>query len=117
MYRRLTYLASKALALSICLVVSVVASSAQTPDVIKSRFDAYQQLNFQEKIFVHINKSSYLAGETIWFKLYCVDGSTNKPINISKVAYVELLDNNRSALLQAKIELRNGIGSGSFAVP
>lgn len=117
MQRRSTYLKIKAMACSICLLACVIAASAQTPDVIKGKFNAWQKRNLQEKLFVHINKGTYLAGEIIWFKVYCVDGSNNKLLDISKVAYVELLDNSRSALLQAKVELKNGMGTGCFVIP
>ncbi len=77
----------------------------------------YGQNNFQEKIFVHTDKSFYVCGEIMWFKLYNTDAFLNKPATISKVAYVELLSNDHKPVLQAKIELNEGTGSGSFMLP
>jgi len=84
---------------------------------IPGKFDNYRQQVLQEKIYVHTDKVFYLAGEIIWFKIYCVEGTFHKPLNISKVAYVELLDNENKPALQAKIELKNGSGNGSLYLP
>lgn len=72
---------------------------------------------FREKLFVHTDKESYLAGEIIWFKAYCADAYSSMPLNISKVAYVELLSRDNEPVLQAKIALNEDGGSGSFYLP
>lgn len=72
---------------------------------------------FQEKIFVHTDKEHYLTGELLWFKIYNVDASTNLPADLSKVAYVEVLDYTNQPIVQAKISLKNGKGSGSVYIP
>jgi len=92
-------------------------SSAQTINQIQSSFDNYNKYAVQEKIYAHTDKGSYMTGELIWFKLYVVDGSTNRPLNLSKVAYVDVLDNSQLAIIQTKIELKNGVGSGSIYIP
>ncbi|HVW12974.1 MAG TPA: hypothetical protein VHB54_04080 [Mucilaginibacter sp.] len=94
-----------------------LTSNAQTLSDVQSSFNNYQQSAIQEKLFVHTDKGAYLTGEIIWFKLYLVDANAHKPLNLSKVAYVEVLDNNQNPVIQAKIELRNGMGSGSVYIP
>ncbi len=47
---------------------------------IEDQFLSYQSKNFQEKLFVHTDKNFYLAGEILWFKIYAVDITNNKPI-------------------------------------
>jgi hypothetical protein len=80
-------------------------------------FNQYHQNSIKEKIFVHTDKSFYVAGEIAWFKLYSVDASNHKPLELSKVAYVEILDSANKHLLQAKIALNNAEGNGSFYLP
>lgn len=97
-----------------------VAAFAQTPvEELQKQFAVYQQHAVQEKLFVHTDKSFYLTGETIWFKIYNVDAGSHKASAISKVAYVEILNNEGRAVLQAKIGLseNNGNGNGSFLLP
>ncbi|HSB93114.1 MAG TPA: hypothetical protein VLC28_08360 [Flavitalea sp.] len=73
--------------------------------------------NRGERLFVHIDKTQYLAGEISWFKVYLVDAISHKSSGISKVAYVEILDNANNAVLQGKIAMEHGTGTGSFVIP
>jgi hypothetical protein len=79
--------------------------------------DAYRSKHIQEKIFVHTDKEFYLAGEICWFKFYMVDANGNRPLDLSKVAYLELMDRDNRPVLQSKIGLRNGHGDGSVYLP
>jgi hypothetical protein len=98
-------------------IIGSFSCSAQTLNEIQTSFNSFRQQALQEKIFVHTDKGAYLTGEILWFKLYVVDGSYNKPLNLSKVAYVELLDESNNPVMQAKVELHNGHGSGSLYIP
>ncbi|MCR8561627.1 hypothetical protein KXD93_28490 [Mucilaginibacter sp. BJC16-A38] len=84
---------------------------------IQNSFNLYRQSAIQEKVFVHTDKSTYLAGEIMWFKIFCVDAATHKPLNLSKVVYVEVLDNTQNPIVQAKINIKNGVGDGSLYIP
>jgi hypothetical protein len=99
------------------LLITIADGRAQVLNKLQNSFSAYQEYNLQEKVYVHINKGFYVTGEILWFKIYDVDGSTNKMLDMSKVAYVELLDNNHVAVMQTKIGLNQGKGSGSLFIP
>ncbi|MFN8348155.1 MAG: hypothetical protein U0X91_24350 [Spirosomataceae bacterium] len=77
----------------------------------------FNQRTVQEKIFVHLDRPLYLVGETVWFKAYCTDASLHRPLDMSKVAYLEVLDKDRNAVLQTKISLEGGKGFGSLFIP
>ncbi len=96
---------------------SITFSQSNTLNSIQSEFKKYGEEHLQEKLFVHTDKNFYLAGEIVWFKLYDVDGTFHKPLNISKVSYVEILDNENKPALQSKIELKDGMGTGSMFLP
>src|SRR5581483_219697 len=82
-----------------------------------ARFIRYAKENRQEKVFVHTDKSFYLAGEILWFKVYDVDGNQHLPSVQSKVAYIEMLDKENKPVMQAKIPLQTGKGNGSLYLP
>jgi hypothetical protein len=84
---------------------------------IRTAFNQYHQNTIKEKVFVHTDKNIYVTGEIAWFKLYVVDASDNKPLDLSKVAYVEILDSANKQMLRAKIALNNAEGNGSFYLP
>ncbi|HEX8060229.1 MAG TPA: hypothetical protein VF473_04800 [Cyclobacteriaceae bacterium] len=94
-------------------------SQAQTfpDDSITKKFDAWRKQALQEKVFVRTDRGGYITGELMWFKVYCVDGYKSQPLDISKVVYVELLGEANEVVLQRKIEMKEGVGSGSMFVP
>ena len=102
--------------LLLCITAGYSQAPAALPDV-QNSFDRYNSNTLQEKLYVHTDKNTYIAGELIWFKLYYVDGINHKPVDLSRVSYVEVLDNNQNAVMQAKIALNNGAGSGSLFIP
>ncbi len=95
--------------------VNLIAQNNET--VILRQFDSYRKSALQEKMFVHTDKEYYLAGEICWFKIYLVDAAFHKPLDISKVAYAELLDDTNKPVVQAKIALEKGDGNGSLYMP
>ena len=78
---------------------------------IEQRFEKFSDYSLPEKIYLHTDKTFYLAGEIIWFKIYYVDGIKHQPLDLSKVVYVELVDRNNKPVLQAKIALTGKGGS------
>ena len=101
------------------LVVGFIPARAQSPaaDSLESKFNRYQAASVQEKLFVHVDKTFYLAGEIVWFKTYAVDARSNTPFSPSDIAYIELLDGDQKAVIQTKVGLNNGSGDGSFRIP
>src|SRR5579863_1466201 len=99
-------------------LIGFLPVSAQTgvTDSLSAKFRRYQSASVQEKLFVHVDKTFYLAGEIIWFKAYDVDARLNTPMALSGIAYVEVLDKDQHAILQEKIEMNNGSGDGSFRI-
>lgn len=86
-------------------------------DTLTEKFKNYRSQALQEKIYAHVDRTSYLTGETLWFSLYYLDASIHHSLGISKVAYVEIVDKNNDSVVQAKVELKNGKGSGSLFIP
>jgi hypothetical protein len=108
---------SKLLLLMLVSLLFFYDSQAQVIQDVQNSFNLYKQSALQEKIFVHTDKDTYLPGELIWFKVYCVDGNDHKPLSLSKIVYVDLLDVNQNPIIQAKVALANGMGNGSIYIP
>lgn len=70
-----------------------------------------------EKLFVHVDKTFYVPGEIIWFKIYAVDGIRMAPMDLSKVVYCELLTDDHKPVMQVKIAMNEATGNGSFQIP
>lgn len=100
-------------------VLSRFSLSAQTNSLNEMLTDyaSYNQSHLREKIYVHTDRSYYLCGEILWFKTYLVNAADNYPLSVSKVVYVEVLNKSHQPVLQAKITIKEGTGSGSFDLP
>ena len=105
-------------------LISVLTTGLLTQSVaqeihmqIQQKFSEYAVSHLQEKLFLHTDREVYVAGETLWFKAYAVDGTFHKPLRMSKVLYLELIDQNKKSVVQKKIDLVNGKASGSILIP
>ncbi|GAB0157631.1 Plug domain-containing protein [Chryseobacterium sp. Alg-005] len=75
----------------------------------------FEQKYPQEKIHLLFNKSSYVAGENLWFKSFVFDGYNRS--TVSSNLFVELYDRNKTQISKAIFPLYNGEGSGSLSLP
>ncbi|OQP50845.1 hypothetical protein A4H97_03190 [Niastella yeongjuensis] len=106
------------LLLLIVLLLFKKLTYAQGPlAVVPAQYKQYCNNMHPEKMYVHTDKNFYLAGELLWFKIYNVDGALYQPADLSKIAYVEILDKDNKPVMQTKIPLTKGKGNGSFFLP
>ncbi|MCC3154102.1 hypothetical protein Q3A66_14340 [Hymenobacter sp. BT770] len=93
------------------------AAQADAAGSLAGKLTAYQQRGPHEKLFLHLDRPVYLSGETMWFKVYAVEGTYSRTLALSSVAYVEVLDAEHQPVLQTKVALKNASGQGSFLLP
>lgn len=93
------------------LLLSHVASSDSYPNG-KIPLDIEE-----ENVIAHCDNNFYICGQIIWFKLYVTEPQSYKLQSLSKTGYAELTGPDGMTVLQAKIELQNGMGAGSFLIP
>lgn len=74
-------------------------------------------ISTSETIYFHLNATSFVSGETLFYKLYCLNPLNFKESKVSKVAYLELIGANNQLLFKHKLFLNNGIGQGDFFIP
>ena len=73
------------------------------------------QEELYERVYVHTDKTCYLAGEEVWLKFYTID-THFRPSSFSKVGYIEISNTERPKA-QLKLALDNGSGSGKVKIP
>jgi hypothetical protein len=105
--------------LLLCLATQPMRSLAQEsmPAAVKNDLAQYHTQRLEEKLYVHTDKDCYLAGEICWFKLNVLDAGQHRPLDISKIAYIEWLDKDNHPVLQTKVGLSQGHGDGSLYLP
>jgi hypothetical protein len=104
---------------TLLLLINPLNINGQVKDIIQTQdeIENYNSQHLPEKLYAHTDKSVYLSNDICWFKIYSLEGFFHQPLNLSKVAYVELLDANNQPVIQEKIGLKNGSGNGSFQFP
>ena len=75
-----------------------------------------QVLRAQERVYVSTDKELYLAGESIWCSVFCIDESTSKYSQFSSVAYLEF-HSKRGMEALIKVAMADGRGCGRLQVP
>ncbi|QOG02755.1 hypothetical protein [Flavobacterium sp. MDT1-60] len=70
-----------------------------------------------ENIFVHLNTTTLVAGETLHCKFYCLNPSNNNLSDISKIAHVKIVNEENQVVLMNKIHLDKATGQGDFFIP
>lgn len=78
---------------------------------------AQQTISLDETVYLHSNASSFVTGETLLYKVYCLKSSNKTSSSISKIAYVELVDDNKKSVFKTKIALENSVGQGDYFIP
>ena len=111
------YLPHIIFALAIFLTQKNLLAQNNELSSIQSSIESYNSKHLPEKIYLHTDKSVYLNNEICWFKIYDMDGFFHTPLTLNKVAYIELLDENKKAVLQEKVGLKNATGNGSLQLP
>jgi hypothetical protein len=68
----------------------------------------------QEKVHLHLDKPYYAVGENIWIKAYVVTAEKNEPSLLSKVLYVELINEKNEVKKNLKLAIENGTADGNI---
>lgn len=70
----------------------------------------------QEKVYLHMDNTSYFVGDTIWFAAYTRQTNDNMPSQISGVLYVELYNQDGYLVERKLLEMTNGRGYANFVL-
>lgn len=88
---------------------------AQSLDQVIEPLDSVSRKYPVEKVHLHLDKTNYSFGEMIWFKAYVTDES-NLPSMLSRILYVDLVDQELSVVSSLKLSVTAGLTSGNILV-
>lgn len=102
------------------LLITVAFSCQQI--VFAQKNNSVSELNevdkkINESIYVSTNANSFLTGETLHYKIFCIDKSAKTASVFSKIAYVQLVDNTKKTVFTHKLFLDKATGNGDFFIP
>ncbi|WP_298510719.1 Plug domain-containing protein [uncultured Kordia sp.] len=87
---------------------------AQTNVTIRKQYQEYFKASHEETIHIHLNKTSFLVGEEIWFKGYVFDKKDEGISKASTNLYVGLYDEDGKQITKKLIHIRNGLANGNL---
>lgn len=105
---------------AVLCVAAIFAFVRADDDPIKkivTQLSKWTDNNPQEKVYLHMDKPYYAAGEDIWFKAYVTIGVNHQLSALSSVLNVELIDGRDSIKRAIKLPVQNGVTWGDFALP
>ena len=101
------------------LNISIFANAQQMlmPYAIQDSIFKQLELFPQEKVHLHTDRSTYVHGEKVWFKVYLVDALTNRLPSKSQYVYVELINASDSLLQRVLVSAdENGLFHGHITL-
>lgn len=81
-----------------------VSAQPMAPDSLEKRFTYYGSYCSPEKLYLHLDRTYYLAGEKIWFMGYLENASQISQLPTSNYIYVELLGSKGVSVQRVKIK-------------
>lgn len=76
----------------------------------------YGQTDVRESVYLHLNSTFLLTGETLYLSAYVTSQATGLPSDLSKILYVEMVDQENKPVFQKKVLLQDGRGYADFFV-
>ncbi|MVT09185.1 MG2 domain-containing protein [Chitinophaga tropicalis] len=84
-------------------------------DKITQALEQYSKRFPQEKVYLHLDKDYYAAGETMWFKAYVL--LQGQPSLSATNLYVELVDKTGNVVMKKLVSVSGATGAGAFELP
>ncbi len=94
---------------------SFLFSSFLFAQPIENKLSVWAKSNPVEKLYLHLDRENYLAGQSIWFKAYFI--SELIPSNYSTTLYVELLNAESAVVLRGIFPVSYGTTYGQLDLP
>ncbi len=83
-------------------------------DRIRDALHKFTSLYPQKKVYLHIDKKEFIAGEVIWIKAYLVDGLDHLPDTMTTNLYIELISPFQTRVEIKRIQMFDGFGIGDI---
>ncbi|MBQ6800497.1 MAG: hypothetical protein IJP08_05260, partial [Bacteroidaceae bacterium] len=97
-----------------CLLPLSLFAQTDTPHQLRlqefvQNIRSFNRLYPQEKVWLHCDNTAYFQGDTIWFAAYVTSAETLRPAeDLSKVLYVELLNEVGEVVSTQRLPIENG---------
>ncbi len=91
------------------------SQSKTTSLELQNKYSNYNNYS-SESVFLHLNKTTFLKGEKIWFTAYLYNAKNGLPFKKAKNLYCGLYDSEGKQLIKSLFEISDGIARGNFGI-
>ncbi|MVN21215.1 TonB-dependent receptor plug domain-containing protein [Mucilaginibacter arboris] len=108
--------------LTICLLLlatGILGFAVQQDDPLKKILTQLQKFNDDsptEKVYLQLDKPYYAIGDLIYFKAYTTIGGKHQPSGLSKILYVDLINEKDSVKQSLRLPMAAGLSWGNFTL-
>ncbi len=80
-----------------------------------SRFvAALDNIKPRQKVYLHLDKDEYYAGDRIWYKAYVISAQDHKPDTLENTLYVEIISSDNQLLSRKTLFVEQGYAHGDL---
>ena len=81
-----------------------------------TQLEKFRKDYIQEKVHIHFDKPYYAIGDNIWFKAYVVEAENHQLSGLSRILYVDLINDKDSIKQSLRLPLIEGLAWGDFTL-
>lgn len=104
------------LAVWLCLAVSPILAQHGAARMVQEGLDSLRKYAPLERIHIQLDKANYVLGDTVWYKVFVLDGTTGVPSPVSGIVYTELIDGNGELVRRSRLVVLGGAAHGEFVL-
>jgi len=79
------------------------------------KLEQFLQEHPKEKVHVHFDKSIYAVGDTVWYKVYLVNGYNNQLSALSKLVHIEIVNGDGQSQ-KLRLLINSGMANGHLVL-
>ncbi|PTX58528.1 hypothetical protein C8N46_11318 [Kordia periserrulae] len=98
----------------VCILLCFGWNAFSQTTTVSERYQTHFKLSDQASVYLHLNKTSYLVGEEVWFKAYTFSRKDEKIAIYPTNLYVAIYDASGTEISKKLIRLQQGLGYGNF---
>ncbi|GGH05216.1 hypothetical protein GCM10007415_46950 [Parapedobacter pyrenivorans] len=98
------------------LAIQTATAQHKALKVTEQALDRLRETAPLEKLHLQFDKSSYILGDTLWYKAYVLDGFMGAPSLRSGIVYVELVDGEGELVQRSRLVVLGGSAHGEFVL-
>ena len=102
--------------ISLILVLAAFQLREDPFEQFLKKMESYVRANPQEKVYLHLDKPYYAIGDHIWFKSYILSSENDRLSALSKIMYVDLINERDSVVQAVTLPVAEGLSWGNFAL-